>query len=110
MQTPIAGDAPALMMVAKAVAGVPTWTERLEGRTDANSGRFAVCVLSNAIADRRSTLAPSDVSAPVPVLIVMSSAKGGFPLDKSTPKRTPAALNFMAGMRFQTYRRAWPPS
>src|SRR5262245_18117122 len=30
-----AGPGPLLMMVAKAVAGVPTWTERLEGSTAA---------------------------------------------------------------------------
>src|SRR5262245_28686710 len=100
MQTPMAGDVPALMMVAKADAGNPTWTERLEGRTDANSGRLAVCVLSKAIADRRSTVGPSDVRAPVLVSIVMSSALCGFPPDKSTPWRIPAALNFMAEMAF----------
>src|SRR5262245_24918523 len=98
MHTPMAVTAPALMIVAKAVAGVPTWTERLDGRTDAKSGRLAVCVLSKAIADKRSTDGPSAVSAPVFVSMVMSSAKGGFPLDRSTPKRVPAALNAMAGM------------
>src|SRR5262249_23099923 len=91
---------PALMIVAKAVAGVPTWTDRLDGRMDATSGTFAVDVLSKAIADRRATGAPSAGRGPVLGSNGMGSAPGGFPLDQSAAVRMPAALNFMAGMAF----------
>src|SRR5262249_31113741 len=98
MQTPRAGDVPALMTLANAVAGPPTCTERLEGNADATRGWLAPCVLSKTIASRRFTDGPSFVMAPVTLLMVMREVSGGVCGPSSTPYRVPTALKAMAPM------------
>src|SRR5262245_25791098 len=68
MATEVAASLPALMIVANAVAGQPTWTERLPGSNAATSGTVPVDAADTAPGERPAARLGNTAVGPQPVV------------------------------------------